>query len=1163
MGTVAAMVGGVLGVIGLGVGAYGYQEYVVRNPGEHLSRKSIYGVIVQESPVFYRDGTTRVGVFFEDEHREFVAWDDLPPTYVMGLVATEDAAFWEHPGINPKGIARAMVANAMAGHLVAGGSTLTQQTAKNLYYRPDRSIGSKLTELVDALRLEAHYDKTEILTFYANQFHVSGNGRGLGIAARYFFDKRVEQLTFVEGAFLAGLVKAPSYYDPFIGDANRRALSAKRAHDRTEHVLRRIIAVPVTDLAGPKPGQGKTTREQYVARGAIATKAQVDAKKLLEDGFELQFKRGTFRYDSSAVLDEVARRLQEAPFDEVLKKAGIADPATAGIQVITTLDPAVQREAIYGLWHHLSDIGTQLEGLGAKDFIHADSRGPLYDPDRQLIPHEFSLAKVVKHLDDGGKVSLDVDLGGVVCAVDREAVTSAALAVERGRTHNKSEKVSTTTANTFANALTDGSIVWVSVRAVTPKGATCDLEVRPELQGALMVTEDGAVRAMVGGNDNRNFNRATALRQMGSTWKPLIYHAALQLGWDSTDLLDNRRNVFPYSTTFYYPRPDHDPHDEVSMAWAGVNSENLASIWLLYHLLDRLNGEQVRALADRYGLSRQPDESEPAYRLRIQKEGILPTPGRVDEGLFLQARQEVLSGLALDGHPEDALALSSLLYGWGFDAERARVNREGGSARGWKLRALDHNYLDLVDRLDSCEAQHRALVINLRSGRLPARAVIPDLSVLMTADRVQVACGTPPEGFAAPDQDLLDDLVPAEMQAGAHVQPGIRGALGAMFGGPAPRLPIDVPADMIVGERLHDSTLRGVESSLRRRKLVRQRVDADAPGLYDSEVLFWHQDFRVLLAMKYVKQLAQSYGVQTPINEVLSMPLGASEITLEEAVSVYEGVTTGQAWTYPGKVWSSSSLMGEQVGSTAAPTLLIAELRDVNGRVIYRADPLAAEVVGERVGQQTADILRNVVQYGTGRRASGAIREQGVPIPLGGKTGTTNDFRNAAFLGFVPKASGDGYSVDGGFVVGAYVGYDDNRPMDVGNLRIAGASGALPAWIVAAQALHDQGLLGAPKGAPSGGRWSLRAPGSLRVVAVDATVGKPLEPQPDVIGPEQATVLAFRELRVRPEVSIAAARPSRPSRIAPRTIDVMQLIEERRKKRKERADGKTSVWEAP
>ncbi|MEZ4234869.1 MAG: hypothetical protein R3F59_01615 [Myxococcota bacterium] len=112
-------------------------------------------------------------------------------------------------------------------------------------------------------------------------------------------------------------------------------------------------------------------------------------------------------------------------------------------------------------------------------------------------------------------------------------------------------------------------MVLVSVKDVQSGLALCDLEVRPTLQGAVTVLQNGEIRAMVGGNDNRNFNRATALRQFGSTWKPLVYHAAMKLGWAPDDVIDNTRNVFPFSTTFYYPRPDHHPADRVSIAWAG------------------------------------------------------------------------------------------------------------------------------------------------------------------------------------------------------------------------------------------------------------------------------------------------------------------------------------------------------------------------------------------------------------------------------------------------------------------------------------------------------------------------------------------------------------------------------------------------------------------
>lgn len=188
-------------------GGWTYRVEVVNYQGPEMEKDRILAVIAQESPVYYRDGRSRLGVFFDQEHRQYLRYDQLPKNWVNAIVAAEDANFFVHPGVDPKHILRASIQNIRAGKVVAGGSTLTQQTAKNLFYRPDRSLRSKWTELLNALRLEQRYSKEEILEFYANQFHVSANGRGLAIGARYFFDKPVEVLTLKECAFLAGLMK--------------------------------------------------------------------------------------------------------------------------------------------------------------------------------------------------------------------------------------------------------------------------------------------------------------------------------------------------------------------------------------------------------------------------------------------------------------------------------------------------------------------------------------------------------------------------------------------------------------------------------------------------------------------------------------------------------------------------------------------------------------------------------------------------------------------------------------------------------------------------------------------------------------------------------------------------------------------------------------------
>lgn len=1119
VGTLALM----LGAVGL---AWSYRQNVVLNPGPHLEPAHIRSIIAQESPVFYRDGEQRVGVFFDAEHRETVSWEDLPQAWVMSIIAAEDQRFWSHPGVDAIGISRAMRDNIQAGTLVAGGSSLTQQTAKNLYYRPDRSVRSKLLELVNSLRLEAHYDKREILTFYANQFHVTGNGRGLGIGARHFFDKHVSELTVAESAFLAGLVKAPSRYDPFIGDEQSRVRAIERGRGRTAYVLQRLSAVDAQRLVPPPRGSDPGSQAEYAASLEEAQHVQDEAARALEQGIEFEFRRGTFRYDASAVLDEVARRLTEPPFDFILEQHGAEDLSTAGLEVVTTLDASAQQAAIYGLWHHLTEVGIQLEERGPSD-LRLDGRPPRFDARAVPVQRQVRRAQVTAERDVDGRRTLDVDLGGHACHVDRDALVRIASAVVKGRAGSRSPRAQTADVDAVVEALVPESVVLVSVREVGPDGAVCDLEYRPTLQGAVMVQEAGEIRAMVGGNDNRNFNRATALRQMGSTWKPLVFHAAMTLGWRPDDPLDNRRNVFPFSTTFYYPRPDHDPQPVVSMSWAGVNSENLASIWLLYHLTDKLDGEQVRALAESLDLARRPDEDEMEYRLRIQKAGVLPTRARLEEGVFLQARQEVLAGAEALDHPEDELAISSLLLGWNYDEEASRVAGESSRIRVQRERALTNSWRHLVDRVTPCTLQYRALREAFRSREVPEAAQVEDLAVLLDNDTVRVSCGDIPEGYVKPDMAFLDEVFADDGVDRFAVRRGVRWLQDQL--GMTPREALVEEGDIWVADRMHLSSLTAIDGAMKRRMLAHSLRTEDV-DLYAPDFLYWHQDFRVLLALRYTASLAEQYGVQSEIPPVLSMPLGATDITLEEAVSVYGGLISGTSWSFPGDA------AGQEVVSPPTPALLIAEIRDVDGNVLYQTEPTATSVADAQVADQTSHILRNVVRHGTGRRAL-AIREAGRQVPVGGKTGTTNEYRNAAFLGFAPSWNGAAFSSGDGYAVGVYVGYDDNRPLVQGGIRIAGSSGALPAWVETVQGMLDAGLLGEAEGELLEGdaslQWPLAMGYRLELLAVDGTTGLVLdEPTVDALEPSAPHVLVTRS-EEEPDVDYRPIK--RPPRLFPRT----------------------------
>ncbi|MCI5122828.1 MAG: glycosyl transferase family 51, partial [Candidatus Electrothrix sp. AUS4] len=225
--------------------------------------------------------------------------------------------------------------------------------------------------------------------------------------------------------------------------------------------------------------------------------------------------------------------------------------------------------------------------------------------------------------------------------------------------------------------------VYVSVRDVdffdgTP---TLDLERYPELQGAALVMQQGMIRSMAGGMENRFFNRAVAAKRlMGSTLKPFLFAAALQLGWNPLDELDNQRNVFLFLGAPYFPRPDHkSPFHHVSMSWAGVKSENVAAVWLLYHLTDRLNPAQLQELATFLDMAPRTKEKESYQQFSSRMRdtfGIRITSGSLERAAYEQAIQKLEADFLFDGRSQEYREWHRIHYGLNFSKFRGEIYQD-------------------------------------------------------------------------------------------------------------------------------------------------------------------------------------------------------------------------------------------------------------------------------------------------------------------------------------------------------------------------------------------------------------------------------------------------------------------------------------------------------
>ena len=252
------------------------------------------------------------------EDRVLLSRDQIPSLLEMALLAVEDRAFYEHAGINPKAILRAVFANVRAGRTVQGGSTLTQQLVKNFFLTPERSFRRKLEEAIMAVVLESRYSKDEILEAYVNEIYLGQDGdraiHGFGLASYFFFNKPIAELNLPEIALLVGMIKGPSYYNP------RR--NPQRALDRRDLVI------------GILEEQQIVTPAQ--AKAAEAAPLSVTARGHSGGGAHPAF------------LDLVRRQLKRDYREE--------DLVSEGLRIFTTLDPWVQYQAERAL-------GTQLDAL--------------------------------------------------------------------------------------------------------------------------------------------------------------------------------------------------------------------------------------------------------------------------------------------------------------------------------------------------------------------------------------------------------------------------------------------------------------------------------------------------------------------------------------------------------------------------------------------------------------------------------------------------------------------------------------------------------------------------------------------------------------------------------------------------------------------------------
>lgn len=509
---------------------------------------------------------------FGEKKRAPVTYEQIPEQFIHALQAAEDARFFDHFGIDIKGLTRAAFQLASTGQIQSGGSTITMQVAKNFFLTREQTFKRKFTEILLALQIETQLSKQEIMTLYVNQIYLGHRAYGIQAAANTYYGMNIDQLNLAQLAMIAGLPKAPSAFNPIT--------NPERATTRRNWILGRMLEL-----------------------GFIDARQHAEAVAFVDNA---RYHRSDIELDAPYVAEMVRQELYER-YGEALY--------TDGYRVWTTVDSQQQQNATEALRRGLLAYTDRHGYHGPEASLDLSSLSNEADQLSQLRQHvEFAglqPALVLAVADKGAQLLLrngeqaELDWDGIKWARPFRSVHWTGPAPK-----------------TASDVLSPGDII----RVMMTEEGKLRLTQMPQVQGALVALDpqDGAIRSLVGGFSfyHNKFNRATqAYRQPGSNIKPFLYTAALENGFTPASIINDAPIVFHDVSLEGNWRPENDNgkfNGPMRLREALYRSRNLVSI----RIMRALGIEQAREFMLRFGF--EPDKLSPNLSLALGSASVTP-----------------------------------------------------------------------------------------------------------------------------------------------------------------------------------------------------------------------------------------------------------------------------------------------------------------------------------------------------------------------------------------------------------------------------------------------------------------------------------------------------------------------------------------------------------
>ncbi|WP_417796193.1 penicillin-binding protein 1A [Terasakiella pusilla] len=565
------IIGGLLGlflflaILAAGGVLYGFYHYGKGLP-DYTQLKDY------EPPVMTRvhAGDGQLLAEYAIENRVFVPIKAIPQRVVGTFLAAEDKNFYQHSGIDPMGVARAVVINLKnlgKGRRLVGASTITQQVAKNFLLTNEVSYVRKIKEAILALRIEQALTKDRIIELYLNEIYLGYGSYGVAAAALNYFNKSLGELSIAETAYLAALPKAPNNYHP--------TRKTAKAVERRNWVIDRMAI-----------------------EGVITPAEAEEAKK---DPLTVESRSETEVVEAPYFAEEIRRQLVDMYGEDKLYKGGLS--------VHSTVDPKLQEVA----------QRTLQQGLEAYDRRHG-WRGPIKNVETTL-GWQDALQQVTpqKGAPDAWQMAMVLELHKADVTIGLKDGSQGVIPfaeMKWARPWIEGQRVGASLKNP-SDALNKGDVIWVMPVTETEKGNkyqpnTFALRQLPDVQGAIVALDPhtGRVLAMVGGYDYdmSQFNRATqANRQPGSAFKPFVYLAALDHGYTPSTLILDAPFVLDQGPGQPKWRPDNYTnrfYGPSTMRLGIEKSRNLMTV----RLAQTLGPDVVSEYARRFGITKDLPE---------------------------------------------------------------------------------------------------------------------------------------------------------------------------------------------------------------------------------------------------------------------------------------------------------------------------------------------------------------------------------------------------------------------------------------------------------------------------------------------------------------------------------------------------------------------------